>query len=112
LELCDRFGLSGPASYALQQGLLEGRWQARAEHREEAREWWSSVGERLSPLVPNSFRAEAWVRLADLELREGRVDAARDHLERLDRPGGLEGLREEWADQLADLRLRAGRAAA
>ncbi|HEV2316632.1 MAG TPA: ATP-binding protein [Thermoplasmata archaeon] len=112
LELSDRFALSGPASRALELFLLQGRWQARAEHREEAREWWSSVADRLSPLVPNAYRAEAWMRLADLEVREGRMAEARSHLERLERPELRNGLRGDWAGQLADLRSRVDRAVA
>ena len=58
---------------------------------------------------PCRYRAEAWLRLADLELTQHQPAAARRHLERLENPEALRGVRLEWAAWLADLRNRVDR---
>ncbi|MGI0151854.1 MAG: hypothetical protein ACREC5_07955, partial [Thermoplasmata archaeon] len=108
-ELCGRLHLSGASMPFLKLALLRGRWAARHERAEEARDWWSAVAEMRSPTVPPAFRAEARMRLADLELSQHRPSAAQSHLRRMESPELLRALPLEWASWLAELRDRADR---
>ncbi|MHB8352189.1 MAG: AAA family ATPase [Thermoplasmata archaeon] len=108
-ELCGRLYLTGASVPFLKLALLRGRWAARHDRTEEAREVWSAVAEMRSPSVPVQYRAEAHLRLADLELAEHRAGAARVHLLRIERPELLRGLRLDWVPWLADLKARADR---
>lgn len=108
-ELCDRMHLLAPSGPFLALTLLEGRWSARADRPETARDLWGAVGAMRSSAVPVPYRAEAWLRLADLELTQQHPAAAQDYLNRLESPETLRGLRLDWAPWLAELRSRADR---
>jgi hypothetical protein len=108
-ELCDRMHLIAPSAPLLQLALLEGRMAAHGDRAERARDWWTSVAELRSPALPPAARAEAWLRLADLELTQHHAAEAERYLAYLERPEFLRGLRLDWAPWLADLRSRVDR---
>jgi hypothetical protein len=107
--LTDQLHLSPPSGAFLDFLLLEGRYFLRNDRAALARERWAAVGEARSAAVPIQYRAEAWLRLADLELTEHRPEAARGYLAHLENPDTLRGLKLDWAPWLADLRSRADR---
>ncbi len=107
--LADRLHLGGPSPSLLSLTILEGRAAVRGEQFETARACWGAVAESVSPAVPMPYRAEAWIRLADLELSQKNLSEADRCLLRLERPEVLRGLRLDWATWLAELRGRADR---
>lgn len=107
-ELADRLRLVPPSPALLRLALLEGRAHARKEESGPARLRWDFVG-RLSAAPPLPLQAEAWLRLADLELRDQNLSRARKYLQRLDDPEMLRELPLAWAPWLAELRSRAQR---
>ncbi|MCI4335089.1 MAG: hypothetical protein L3K04_05645, partial [Thermoplasmata archaeon] len=107
-NLAEQLHLVPPSPPLLRLNLVEGIAFGRADSAGDARLRWGFVGE-LPPSVPLPYRAEAWLRLADLELREGNHARARSHLERLEHPATLRELRLDWAPWLAELRGRVDR---
>ncbi len=108
-ELANLLHLVPPSGPLLGLQMLEGRYAARADRLGTARQMWSSVAEIRATSVPVSYRAEAWLRLADLELSQQRPSEAQAYLQQLERPETLRGLPVEWASWFADLRGRADR---
>jgi tetratricopeptide (TPR) repeat protein len=108
-QLGEMLRLSPPSPPFLEYLLLRGRAAVKADRPFEAREYWGAVGSAYGATVPTQYRAEAWLRLADLELTQHLPEAAREHLRHLETPEALRGLRLEWAPWLADLRNRVDR---
>ncbi len=108
-ELAGKLYLTGASVPFLKLALLKGRWDARHDRVDAARDGWGAVAEMRSPAVPTPYRAEARLRLAELELSQHRPRAAQDHLLRVERPELLRGVRLEWVPWLADLKARADR---
>ncbi|MCI4363744.1 MAG: ATP-binding protein [Thermoplasmata archaeon] len=106
--LAEQLHLIPPSPALLRLSLVEGIGFARADSATAARLRWSFVSE-LPPTVPVPYKAEAWLRLADLELREGNHERAHAYLERLEHPATLRELRLDWAPWLAELRTRVDR---
>lgn len=106
--IAEQLHLVSPSPALLRLALVEGIAFGRADSASAARLRWGFVGE-LPPSVPLPYRAEAWLRLADLELREGNHASARGYLDRLEHPSTLRELRLDWAPWLAELRSRVDR---
>ncbi|MCI4346823.1 MAG: ATP-binding protein [Thermoplasmata archaeon] len=107
-QLAEQLHLIPPSPALLRLALVEGIGFTHADNASEARLRWGFVAD-LSATVPVPYRAEAWLRLADLELREGNHERAHAYLERLEQPATLRELRLDWAPWLAELRTRVDR---
>jgi tetratricopeptide (TPR) repeat protein len=106
-ELAGRLHTSGPSTPWLKLSLLWGRFWKSQGRATLARESWEQVGAMVSPTIPLPNRAEAWLRLAELELDEGRQDVARRYLEALSQPEAMRRLRTDWLPWFKALQSRA-----
>ena len=101
--ISDTLHLLPPSPLLLRLWLLEGRQAATEENNEAARErWLALIDEPESTGLP-TFRAEALVRLALLELARKRPEDAAPLLERLHDPEVGAALPGGWSEMLPDL---------
>ncbi|MCI4335648.1 MAG: ATP-binding protein [Thermoplasmata archaeon] len=105
-ELVEQLYLGPPALAILRLWLLEGRQLAADSEIADARDRWSTLGDRVGGGVPRGMRGEALLRLATLELLHGRPEAAESAFSRPevaelfgDRPREF----TEWSAQIREL---------
>jgi hypothetical protein len=106
LEIVELVHLMPPAPIWVRCWLLQGRLAALEDRLDEARDIWGAVADRPYPLAIGRYRAEAAIRLALLELADGKEDAAQRRLGCLEGVLAGSGVPEEWATAV-DLLARA-----
>jgi hypothetical protein len=107
VEIVELLHLIPPSPAWARSWLVQGRFAALEGRMDEARDIWGAVADRPQPVAIARYRAESILRLTLLELAEGRPEAARPLLDRLDSLLPRSGLPEEWATSMADLRRAA-----
>ncbi|MCI4349302.1 MAG: hypothetical protein L3J93_03680 [Thermoplasmata archaeon] len=106
-EIVDSLHLIPPSPPLLRLWLLEGRLAAFEHRTESARDIWGAMAARPSPSSLPPYEAEAHVRLALLELAEGKPAGARPLLDRLEAPDFEGRFPREWNTSIVDLAVLA-----